>query len=257
MSFFSWFKTLKVNRQNKVEQVFSGAFNKQLKALEEILQVNITMPKYFVKAITHRSYLGISPELDKSNERLEYLGDAVLGLVVAEHFFKTNNKKSEGYLTKARAKMVNSNILAAAAKRLKFEKIVLFDKRYINESEKGINTIIADTFEAIIAAIYLNHGLEEASRFIHKNLINPFIETEKFLEDKNYKGQLLEFTHAKKFTQPVYKLVNEEGPEHAKIFTINVFVDEKKCGEGKGKNKKEAEQNAAKNALLFFHNHPN
>lgn len=229
---------------------YSSAFGDKLKALEILLQFKIRNPEYYIKALTHRSYIEINENLVESNERLEFLGDAVLGMVTAEYLFKYYIQEDEGFLTKSRAKLVNKTTLSDAANLIKLKELIYYDNRYISSNQKGMNTIQADAMEALLGAIYLDAGFEKAEEFIHKWIITPFINTEKFTSDINYKGQLLEYTHANKLETPVYHLLKEEGPEHQKIFTIEVLINENSWGVGTGKNKKQTEQEAAKEALI-------
>lgn len=229
---------------------YSSAFGDRLKALEILLQFKIKHPEYYIKALTHRSYIEINENFVESNERLEFLGDAVLGAVTAEYLFKYYIQEDEGFLTKSRAKLVNKTTLSDSANLIKLKELIYFDSRYISANQKGMNTIQADAMEALIGAIYLDAGFQKAEEFIHKWIIIPFINTEKFTSDINYKGQLLEYTHANKLETPVYNLLKEEGPEHQKIFTIEVLINETSWGVGTGKNKKQTEQEAAKEALF-------
>lgn len=251
--FLDWIIDLKITfskteKENKKD--ISKAFNKKLKALESILRFSVNDKNLYVKALTHRSFLEIEPQLGKSNERLEFLGDSVLGVIVAEYLFKNFADDTEGFLTKARARLVNKSMLAEAANLIDLKNYIFFDKRYIKSSQKGMDTISADAMEALIGAIYLDQGLGKAEDFVIRNIILPFIETDKFKQDENYKGQLLEYTHANKLAPPVYKLLKEEGPEHLKEFTIEVFIGNESYGIGLGRNKKATEQEAAKQALI-------
>ena len=236
-------------KSKKRESDLAEIQKSKIEKIEALLGYSITQPVYFIKAISHRSFVELHPELEKSNERLEFLGDAVLGMVVAEHLFHKFPAKEEGDLTKIRSYMVNRDSLAEIAKRLKLYDIVLYDKRYINKSHEGLKTISSDTVESLIGAIYLDGGLEKAKKFISKWVLKPSFENGDFLRDTNYKGQLLEFTHAQGKTTPYYRIINEEGPGHNKVFTAEVTIGDDSFGVGKGKNKKSAEQEAAKNAL--------
>lgn len=229
---------------------YSSAFGDKLQALEILLGHKITYPEFFIKALTHRSYLELNTTIKKSNERLEFLGDSILGLITAEYLFKTFPKEEEGYLTKARARLVNKTTLSDAADLMKLKELIYFDTRYISISEKGMATIQADAVEALIGAIYLDAGLEKAREFVDKWIIKPFINTENFRNDTNYKGQLLEYTHANKLEQPVYQVLKEDGPEHQKVFTIEVLIANESYGIGTGRNKKQTEQEAAQKALV-------
>ncbi|MBI9073679.1 MAG: ribonuclease III [Melioribacteraceae bacterium] len=229
---------------------FTDAFNEKLKALESLLGYKIKKHNYFIKALTHRSYLEISPQSKKSNERLEFLGDSVLGLIVAEYLFEKYPDNDEGFLTKSRAHIVNKDALAESANLIELNEFLLFDKRYLRGSIKGIRSINADALEALIGAIYIDGGLSRATEFIREWIIDPHMKKGTLKRDKNFKGQLLEYTHAKKMDNPIYRVVKEDGPEHDKLFTIEVFIGAKPYGTGEGQNKKSTEQEAAKKALI-------
>ena len=225
-------------------------YTAKIRELENLFGFKIRQTDFFLKAITHRSYLEILPEMNKSNERLEYLGDSVLSLVVGEYLFSTFPDEEEGFLTKARSHLVNKESLSEAAARIKLGKYLFYDKRYINSSPKGLRTISADALEALIGAVYLDQGIESAKEFIYKWIIRPNQLSGRLETDSNYKGQLLEYTHANNLANPNYDLVKEEGPEHSKLFTIEVFIGKESFGIGTGKNKKSAEQKAAKDAII-------
>ncbi len=205
--------------------------------------------EYYIKALTHRSFLELSPDFQKSNERLEFLGDAVLGLVTAETLFKKYPTKHEGFLTKYRSHLVDKESLFNAAKKLNLIQYVLYDKRYVKGSDEGKKTIVADCMEALIGAIYIDKGLQTAADFIHKWIIVPNVESGLVKVDKNHKGKLLEYTHIHKLPNPRYKIISEAGPDHNKEFVVHVFISDNKWGHGEGKNKKAAEQEAAKDLL--------
>ncbi len=221
----------------------------KLGLLEEKLGIKFGKTRFYIKALTHRSFLELEPGFKKSNERLEFLGDAVLGLIVAESLFKEFPDKHEGFLTKYRSHLVDKEALYQTAKRINLIHYVLYDKRYVKGSEQGIKTIVADCVEALIGAIYLDKGIEAADDFIQKWIIDPKFESGDVKIDKNYKGRFLEHTHSEKLESPRYKIISEEGPDHNKKFVVEVFVGEESFGVGEGKNKKSAEQSAAKAAL--------
>ncbi len=240
------FKKLK---RNSKDSSIPTNYSESLDKLAELLDIRIRDKQLFVKALTHRSYLESSPELEKSNERLEFLGDAALGLAVAEILFKKFPEEDEGFLTKTRSHLVYKNELYNAAKRMGLIDFILYDKRFIKNSEEGIKTISADCVEALIGAIYLDSGIKEVKRIILKWIIEPNVKSGNYQIDKNYKGQLLEYTHQMKWSSPEYVLIDSAGPDHDKIFKIKVMINGNNFGEGEGRNKKTAEQNAAKNAL--------
>jgi len=181
---------------------------------------------------------------------LEFLGDAILGAIVAEYLFQNYPELHEGDLTKYRVRLVDKNALYKTALNLDLQNIVLYDKRFIKDDETGLKSILADAMEALIGAIYLDQGLLKVKAFIEEQIID-FID---YSVDSNYKGQLLERSHKMGKGNPVYELVNVKGPEHEKIFTVAVSVGEKKLAVGTGRNKKSAEQNAAKEALSVLDN---
>lgn len=228
---------------------YPSASKNTIDSLNRILGYELITPRFFIKALTHRSYLEISSKLDKSYERLEYLGDAVLGLISAEYLFQHFSDQHEGFLTKTRSQLVNKDSLADAAERIDLKKFVLYDKRFLRSEDKGMRSILADCVEALIGAIYLDSGLDNCRKFIIKNIIEPSISDGSYLKNTNYKGMLLEFCHAKGKNTPSYNLIKEEGPEHCKTFTVEVVINEEILGTGEGDSKKTAEQNAAKSAF--------
>lgn len=236
-------------RNKRLQYVLDKRFLSNLSKLEFLLGFKIFNQTVYLKALTHRSYLELHPELEKSNERLEFLGDAVLSMTVAEYLFKEFKKADEGFLTKSRASMVNRFRLFQAAEEFGLKEFILFNEKYLRGSHEGFQTIMADCLEALIGAIYLDHGLTDAANFVREYIISPFQENDSFIEDKNYKGQLLEFTHSQKLSPPRYVVVKEEGPSHLKRFIIETYLGDELVGVGEGKNKKMAEQDSSKNAL--------
>ena len=217
--------------------------------LEKIIGISIKNKSYYIQALMHRSFLEELAAEDISNERMEFLGDSVLSLVVAEYLFETFPDEDEGFLTKTRAKLVNRFALSDAAETIGLEKFILINQNLSNSFSKASKTVLSDAFEAIIGAIYLDNDLNIARKFIHNVLIDPLIKDGEYLKDENYKSQLLEYAQANKLETPNYVVVKEEGPQHDRIFTIKVTVGKEISGMGTGKNKKTAEQNAAKRAL--------
>jgi ribonuclease-3 len=197
----------------------------------------------------HRSFLEQNPDFAVSNERLEFLGDSVLNLAVAEYLFEIYSDEDEGFLTKVRAKLVNRVALAEGAERIGLSRFLLVSKNLSSSFTYGSRTVLADAIEALIGAIYLDNGLEGARNFIQKNLIEPSAKEGEHLIDENYKSQLLEYAQANKFENPMYVVIKEEGPQHNRLFTVQVEIHGQIYGEGKGGNKKSAEQNAAHAAI--------
>jgi len=224
----------------------------KIKLLEPLLGFTIEDGSFYLKALTHRSFLEIHPDLEKSNERLEFLGDAVLNMIVAEYLFINFPEEEEGFLTKARSALVNRDRLHETAINLNLKSYLLYNNKYLGGSLEGLQTVLADAVEALIGAIYLDKGLEIVEKFVHKFVILPYEENGMFLVDTNYKGQLLEYTHSKKLDTPRYVVTKIDGPEHKREFTVEVIIGNVTYGIGKGRNKKTAEQNASCNALKFI-----
>ncbi len=224
--------------------------------LEKLIGCSIKNRSYYIQALMHRSFLEQHSDYDVSNERLEFLGDSVLGLAVAEFLFENFPEKDEGFLTKVRAKLVNRLALAEAAEQINLAAFLLVSKNLSNNFENGSRTVLADALEALIGAVYLDNGLDAAKEFIERILIEPNSKTGVYLIDENFKSQLLERAQASHMENPIYTVVKEEGPQHNRIFTIKVTIDGLEYGRGKGKNKKSAEQSAAKDALQLLEDKP-
>ncbi|MEW5844277.1 MAG: ribonuclease III [Bacteroidota bacterium] len=221
----------------------------RIRQLEKILQYQIVNQSYYIKAITHRSFIELYPDILKSNQRLEFFGDSVINMIVAQYLFYNFPEEEEGFLTKARASLVNKERLYEAAKELKLDEVILYNAKYLKDTVLGLQSILADAYEALTGAIFLDKGLKKAEEFVHKSVIEPSEDDESFLADKNYKGQLLEYTHAHRLQSPRYIIRKEVGPAHMKEFTIEVFISDESYGFGSGNSKKIAEQNASKTAL--------
>jgi ribonuclease-3 len=230
--------------------VLSGADYLELEAL---IGYTIKHRAYFLQALTHRSYLQFVPNPAlKSNERLEFLGDAVLNLVIAEYLYREFQTLPEGELTKLRSRLVSGAALVQHAHDIKLEKFLLLSNSAANALRRGSATLLADAYEAVIAAIYLDGGADAARDFIYRNIITHTRRDELMLSDTNYKSMLLEYVQARKIQSPRYVTVNEDGPNHNRTFSVEVLIENTSTGAGTGKSKKEAEQSAAKEALKHF-----
>jgi ribonuclease-3 len=217
--------------------------------LEALVGFSIKNRSFFIQALMHRSFLEQNSEYELSNERLEFLGDSVLGLIVAEYLYSIFPNKDEGFLTKIRAKLVNRIALADTSERIELSKYLLVSKNLSNTFTNGSRTVLCDALEALIGAIYLDNGLSAAKEFVAKVLIEPNAKEGEYLIDENYKSQLLEFAQASRMENPVYTVIKEEGPQHNRLFTINVSINNVDYGVGTGRNKKSAEQKAAQAAM--------
>ena len=217
---------------------------------EEKIGVNFKDKNLLRQAFTHRSYLNENPSLAlEQNERLEFLGDAVLELAITEYMYKKYPQKTEGEMTGLRAALVNSITLSEVAGELNVGDFLLLSKGEAKSLGKARQYILANAFEALIGAIYLNSGYEETSSFLEKNLfgkIEEVIEKKLWIDAKSLfqeKAQELESV------TPAYKVLAESGPDHEKVFTMGVFLGDELISEGKGASKQEAEQDAARKAL--------
>jgi ribonuclease III len=204
-------------------------------------------PELLDRALTHRSYAYEQGGLP-TNERLEFLGDSVLGLVVTEHLFVTYPDLSEGQLAKLRAAVVNSRALADIARELDLGAVIHLGRGEESTGGRDKSSILADTMEAVIGAVFLQHGVDAARAFVH-HLFDPLMaEVATRGAGLDWKTSLQEIASTNGLGVPVYDVV-ESGPDHAKTFQAMVNIDDHSYGPGAGRNKKEAEQNAA--AMAF------
>lgn len=223
-----------------------------LAALEEAIGYSIQDRRYFAQALTHRSYLQVADiESLHSNERLEFLGDSILNMLIGEFLFRHYTDVQEGELTKLRSRLVNGKALIVAAHEVRLEEFVLLNTSAEQALQKGNRSILADAFEAIIAAIYLDSGmsLESVKSFLTRTLLKPETFQEILNNDENYKSILLELAQGQGLDAPRYEVVAEEGPDHERIFTVQVYVNGVALGQGEGRSKKKAEQEAAGKAI--------
>lgn len=214
-----------------------------------LIRDSFTNKELFDQALTHRSWLNEHKGQRSSNERLEFLGDAVLEFVVSQEIFAKYPDKEEGFLTALRANLVNTVALAEFAKKVDLGQIIYLSKGEIESGGRTNISILADTVEAIIGATFLDSGLEKASEFINENLLSD-LEVKAGLPLKDAKSRLQEFVQSKGLEAPRYKVVSQLGPDHDKKFVIEVHVRGESWGRGEGKSKSTAEQSAASDALL-------
>lgn len=218
----------------------------------EVLGVTFVNIDLLVTAFTHRSYLNEHKKTVKShNERLEFLGDAVLELVTTEFLFN-NYTEQEGILTNWRSALVRTESISAAAGRLNFESMLRLSKGEKRGTDRARAQILANTFEAVIGAIYLDQGYESARGFIQKSLLITFdkiLETGSWMDAKSHLQELIQ---SREGQTPNYRVLSEEGPDHDKIFTIGAFVNGKILGKGTGASKQIAQQHAAEESLKML-----
>ena len=207
-----------------------------------------------VTALTHRSYLNEHKKsANEHNERLEFLGDAVLELITTDFLF-SNYDKPEGILTAWRSALVRTESIGAAGERLGYEKLIRMSRGEKQGSARARQQILANAFEATTGAIYLDKGYEAAKKYITDNILSTLpqiLEEESWRDPKSY---LQEISQARDGFTPIYKVLNEDGPDHDKIFTLGVFVGDKKMGEGEGPSKQTAQQEAAREAIRKYKN---
>jgi len=223
-----------------------------LEKIQESIKIKFSDINLLKQVFVHRSYLNEHKDFELDhNERLEFLGDAVLELVVTEYLYK-NFKEPEGMLTTWRSALVKGESLSEIAEKLHIDDYLLLSHGESKSTGKGRKLILANAFEALIGAIYLDKGYKEVSKFINNFLI---IKLDKIITNGLYidaKSKLQEIAQDKYTITPHYDVISESGPDHAKEFVIGVYLENKKIGEGKGSSKQIAEQDAAKVALDSF-----
>lgn len=223
---------------------------KDFTKLEKQLEISFKNKDLLIQAFSHRSYLNENPDFYLShNERLEFLGDAVLELIITEYLYKEYPKKPEGELTNWRAALVNAKMLSKIAQELGFNEFLLLSRGEAKEIGKARQYILANTFEAFIGALYLDQGYQACQSFIKKHVINKLPEIIKKGLFKDAKSRFQEEAQEKVSTTPTYKIIKEWGPDHAKRFVVGVYLNKELVAQGEGSSKQEAEEQAAKNAL--------
>jgi len=223
---------------------------KDFSLLEKKLGLKFKNKDFLIQAFCHRSYLNENPDFYlEHNERLEFLGDAVLELIVTGYLYQKYPKKSEGELTNWRAALVNAKALGDLAHGLDFNDFLLLSWGEAKELGKARQYILANTFEALIGAIYLDQGLDVCQKFIKKYLITKLPEIIKKGLFKDAKSCFQEEAQERVGITPTYKVLEEWGPDHAKHFIVGVFLDKELAAKGEGSSKQEAEEEAAKNGL--------
>jgi len=217
---------------------------------EKSIGVNFKDKSLLKQAFTHRSFLNEHRDVELGhNERLEFLGDAVLELIVTEYLYFKYPENNEGELTSYRSALVNATTLSDAASKIGMNDYLLLSKGEAKDIGRARQIILANTMEAFIGATFLDQGYETAKYFISNNIFNLI---EKIVENKTWldaKSKFQEQAQDHESITPLYKTIREEGPDHDKKFTVAVYLDSSKVAEGEGRSKQEAEQAAASNAL--------
>lgn len=223
--------------------------NTKLHALIDKLGLTVKNEHLIANAFVHRSYLNESTEFDGSNERLEYLGDAVLELATSHYLYNTYPDFQEGMLTNMRAALVRTESLGETADGLGFAKLLLMSKGEEATGGRSNRSILADTFEAFLGALYLDQGFETCVKVLSEHL---FIKADNVLKTATYKDNkslLQEIAQSRYKATPLYNLISEAGPDHDKEFIMQVAIGTTLYSEGHGKSKQAAQEDAAKNTL--------
>lgn len=221
-----------------------------LKKFQEKIGVIFSDDSLLKAAFTHRSYINEHRgEKLEHNERLEFLGDAVLELVVTDFLYKKFPKKPEGDLTSFRSALVNTDTLSGVGTSLGFNEYLLLSRGEAKDTGRARHYIMANTYESVVGAIYLDKGFEVAQKFISETilpLIDEIVKTGSWVDAKS---MFQEKSQEHELLTPSYKTIDEVGPDHDKYFTVGVFLGDKKIAEGRGRSKQEAEQDSAKQGL--------
>ena len=220
------------------------------KVVEAALKLNFKNKALLSLAFVHRSFWNENQHLVPGhNERLEFLGDSVLGLLVADYLFSHHPDLDEGSLSTLRSQMVDAPACAAYVQKLEIASFLLLGRGEQMNKGKGRESILADLFEAVVGALYLDQGLAAVRAFFFSNFQTE-VEHMVAAPLRNWKAELQDFTQKNYQQTPLYRVIEESGPAHRKLFRISVWVNEVKWGEGEGSSKKEGQTEAAKDALL-------
>lgn len=223
--------------------------NNDFSHLLRLLDINFKNPKLLQQTFLHRSYLN-EVKLDMlSNERLEFLGDSILSLVISYHLYTLRTTDSEGELTNLRAHIVKTTSLADAARKLALGKYLRLSKGEELSGGRSNPQLLANTYEALLGSIFLDQGLEAAQGVVNKTLLPLFEKELKMGPPKDAKSNLQEVVQQKLKESPHYKILGTKGPDHAKQFSVAVYIGGKEMGRGSGNSKQVAEEQAAKQAL--------
>lgn len=228
------------------------SFESHIPKIEEALAYSFQDKKLLLLSFVHRSFINENREwVTEHNERLEFLGDAILGFFVSDFLYRHFPDENEGKLSEQKAHLVDASACYTYMQKIEISSFILMGKGELLNEGKARESIQADVFEALIGAIYLDGGLESARRFFFGHFHS---EMHKLLEKpaRNWKAELQDVTQREHRMQPEYLVTNEEGPDHCKIFHVVVKVGDKELGRGSGCSKKMAQQEAAQDALTHY-----
>ncbi|HEY4498950.1 MAG TPA: ribonuclease III [Candidatus Paceibacterota bacterium] len=223
---------------------------KDFKVFEKVANISFRDKGLLQQAFTHRSYLNEHRNSSLAhNERLEFLGDAVLELIITEHLYNTYPTYNEGEMTSLRASVVNADTLSDVASSLSMNDYLLLSKGEAKDNGRARRYILANTFEALVGALFLDQGYPAVRDFVAGHifkLLERIIKEGLWIDSKS---QFQEEAQERAGVTPAYKIVHEEGPDHDKVFTVGVYIGSEKIAEGSGKSKQDAEQAAAREGL--------
>lgn len=228
--------------------------NNHFQPLLDKLSLKFINADLLMESFTHRSYLNEGGKNRASNERLEFLGDAILSFLVSHHLFTLYPDLPEGKLTNFRSTIVKTETLSMLAGELAFGKYLLLSKGEEKGGGRTNSSLLADTFEAFLGAVFLDQGLDAAKQFLSQVLYPRIADILKTQLHSDYKSALQEIVQVDSNMPPVYKVVKTDGPDHAKTFWVVVVIDGKEYETGEGKSKQEAEQQAARLTLVRWRN---
>jgi len=217
-------------------------------SIEESIQYRFRDPELLREALTHKSY-ACERHIRRYNERLEFLGDAILNSIVADYLYRTYPSMEEGDLTKIRSRLVNRKALAQRAKELRISEFLLLSSSAVQSVDSGSDSILADAFEAIIGAIYLDRGYDAAKKFISENILSRLEEVIKRKLYIDPKSNFQEESQARAGITPNYRVISESGPDHDKKFIVGVYLEDEEVARGEGNSKQQAQREAARAGL--------
>jgi ribonuclease-3 len=202
------------------------------------------------QVFTHRSYLNESPSIKESNERMEFLGDSILSFVVSSYIYEKYPHLKEGELTNLRSILTNTETLYLIAKEMNLGLRLKLSRGEEASGGRTNKSLLANTYESLVGGLFIDQGIEASRTFIHNSILSRIDEIVGEQGLKDPKSNLQEILQERYKSSPLYDIVSEEGPDHARIYTVRVLLDEKELGRGSGKSKQEAEKNAAREALI-------
>lgn len=224
----------------------------QINKLEQNIGIEFSNKLLLETSVTHRSYLNEHRDVPEHNERLEFLGDAVLELIVSDYLYRKFADRAEGELTSFRSALVRTDSLAESAKKLKIGEYLRLSRGEEESGGREKDYLLANAFEAILGAIYLDKGYEKARDFVYRTLIPKLAEIVEYRLDIDNKTKIQELAQSEYKTTPTYEVIDERGPDHDKTFTVVVKIDDKIVGKGTGSSKQKAEEKAAEVGIEYI-----